>query len=221
MYLNFHTHSKTGSKENIEIFNIIVGRDKLDVTEDSSVSFSAGIHPWYTDESAYANQLKELEALAQSASVKVIGECGMDRLKGPDLKVQQQIFEEQIKLAERVNKPLVIHCVKCFSELLEIHKRLKPKVAMALHGFNNKPEVGNQLLKADFYFSIGTAILREGSNAAEFLKDIPSERLFLENDDQEIAIEDVYEAAAAIRKTTVNELKDIIFANWMSLQKES
>ncbi|WP_207423524.1 TatD family hydrolase [Desertivirga brevis] len=221
MYLNFHTHFSSRSPEVQSLQNIIVGKDDLkDVVLRDGYGFSAGIHPWYL-EADFERQLQMLQELSGLKQVQVIGECGLDRIKGPELSLQQKVFEAQIKLAECVRKPMVIHCVKCFSELLEIKKRLNPTVPMVLHGFNNKVEAGIQMFNAGFWFSFGGAINREGSNAGAFLERIPLNRVFLETDDSEIGIEKVYEAAADIRKITLDDLKEIIFANWMSLLKEA
>ncbi|WP_207532324.1 TatD family hydrolase [Desertivirga arenae] len=221
MYLNFHTHFPGKKSEVQSVQNLIVGKDDVQVLEGQDSVFSVGIHPWYLDKSEFEKQFHKLEALAEMQTVHLIGECGLDRLRGPELKFQEFAFEKQIKLAERVNKPLVIHCVKCFSELLAIKKKLNPRVPMVIHGYNNKVETGLQLLKAGFYFSIGGAIMREGSNARALLEQLPIEKVFLETDDQEIRIEEVYEAAAVVRKCTVNELKEFIFANWVSLRKDA
>lgn len=220
MLLNFHTHSEPDST-NKAIRNIILGVDDIKQIQQKDKWFSVGIHPWYINENKTDVLLEQMEQLALSDNIKLIGECGLDRLKGAPLGLQQKVFEAQIRIAEKVKKPLIIHCVRCFSELLEIKKRLSPKVPMVIHGFNNKLEVGNQLLNAGFFFSIGSAILKPGSNAAKFLISLPDNRLFLETDDNEYSIEEVYEAATAIRNSTLNQLKDTIFANWMSLQSGS
>jgi TatD DNase family protein len=216
MILNFHTHRQLQPANGKAIVNIIVGEDESIVADGW---FSAGLHPWYFDEHDFENRLTALEALAADPNVKLIGECGLDRLRGVSLDVQEFVFEKQIKLAEKLNKPMVVHCVKCFSELLAIKKRLSPQVPLVIHGFNNKLQLGLQLQEAGFYFSLGAAILHPDSNAATFLNHISANRLFLETDDSEIGIEAVFNAAASIRKTTLNHLKDTIFANWVSLQK--
>jgi len=223
MFLNFHTHADHKSVEGISVRNLIVGLDLHNESDPLAEDglFSVGIHPWYFDEQDVESKLQLLENVAQSKRVKLIGECGLDRLKGPSLLLQQAIFEKQIALAEKVRKPVLVHCVKCYSELLAIKKKLQPQIPLVVHGFNNKPELGGQLLDAGFYFSLGTAILRQESNAAQLLQRIPLNRLFLETDDKGNAIEEVYEAAAVITKTPLNELKDNIFANWMSLNNGS
>ena len=53
------------------------------------------------------------------------------------------------------NKPVVIHCVKAYNELILLKKKLKPKVPWVVHGFNQNEQILNALLKNDFFiFSI-------------------------------------------------------------------
>ncbi|MDZ7934269.1 MAG: TatD family hydrolase [Emticicia sp.] len=105
------------------------------------------------------------------------------RLKGSPLPLQEEIFIKQIRIAEEVKKPIIIHCVKCFNELISIKKIIRPKVPMIVHGFNNNLTIAQMLLERGFYISLGAAILQENSNAAQLLTQIPLEKLFLETDD--------------------------------------
>lgn len=220
MIINFHTHENIQPLEGRSIRNIIVGQDDSAIL-NSDGWFSVGLHPWHFDESNFESRLAELRKLAASANVKLIGECGLDRLRGASLELQQKVFEAQINLAEELNKPVLIHCVKCYSELLSIKKRLNPTIHLIIHGFNNKPELGVQLLRAGFFFSLGTDILRPESNAAHLLQQMHINRLFLETDNKPNTIEEIYQAASTITKSNLNQLKDTIFANWMSLQNGS
>ena len=76
-----------------------------------------------------------------------IGECGVDRAIETSIELQQTIFEQQIELAEQVQKPLIIHCVKAFDILLFLKKKYKITVPIIVHGYKNKPEQLKQLDK--------------------------------------------------------------------------
>jgi len=224
MFLNFHSHGPRKSSEAV-VRNIIVlsaGTDCL-LPEQTPAEewFSAGIHPWYIDEVNYDSQIGRLRQLAEVSSVKMIGECGLDRLRGPDHVLQEQIFTDQILLAENLGKPVLIHCVKRFNELILIKRRNPVTVPLVVHGFNSNREIARQLLKAGFYLSFGAALLRDSSNAATVIRLVPEDRLFLETDDSSCAIELIYEAAAKLRKVSVDYLKEIIFANWINLQSRA
>lgn len=221
MLINLHSHYDSEPAGGRVITNIIMPckgqHGNVQLTDYSGKWISAGVHPWYIDELNYSQQFSTLAEYAGKESVKMIGECGLDRLRGPSLDLQQRVFEDQIHLAEKFKKPVLIHCVKCFSELLMIKKKLKPTVPLIVHGFNNKTEVANELIRHDFYLSFGFAVLSGGSNAQKALSLMPESRIFLETDDSDIPVERIYEKAALLKNVSVNQLEEIIFANYRSL----
>ena len=72
-----------------------------------------------------------------------------------------------------------------------------------------KTQILRQLLDHGFYISVGAALLNSRSNAFQLLRMIPVGRLFLENDDKEVEISVIYEAASAILGVDVEALKEI------------
>ena len=226
MLINFHTHLLQQPNDHKIIYNLAIpdSEESLENFEEilaeipENIYLSVGIHPWFINENLLEKQFEILSQLANNQQVKLIGECGLDRIKGVNLKLQEAIFIKQIRIAEDVKKPLIIHCVKCFSELFSIKKIIRPRVPMILHGFNQNLEIGEELLKKQFYLSLGTAILHENSNAEKILAVIPLENLFLETDDKEISIEEIYKKAAKIRKISDEKLEEIIFENFLNLQ---
>lgn len=223
MFLDFHTHRIQNNANIQSILNFIIPEKDDDIEDFSFESFStsqwisAGIHPWYVSKNYSNIQLDILREVAKNQSVKLIGECGLDRTKGVSLHLQEEVFIKQIRIAEEVRKPLVIHCVRCFSELLSIKKVVRPKIPMVVHGFNTNLEIAKQLLEKDFYFSLGSAILSENSNAQELLKTIPIEKLFLETDDSEVEIEQIYEAASKLKNIDIHTLMDTIKENYFEI----
>ena len=144
-YFNAHTHL---SNTTTSIYNLIVGKNN-----STSGFFSAGIHPWYINESK--TQFEELLVLVKNQKCLAIGECGLDKLCSSPFGQQMEVFKKQIELAEKLQKPLIIHCVKAFDELLKIKKSSKTGVPWVIHGFNQKNEMAKQLLAQGFYFSFG------------------------------------------------------------------
>ncbi len=104
--------------------------------------------------------------LIDNQSVIFLGECGFDRLKGEDLAFQTTVFEAQIRLAESISKPVVIHCVKAFNEIISIKKRLKPSIPLIIHGFHQNKTILNDLIKTD---DIDMSIKAVYEKAAEVL----------------------------------------------------
>jgi TatD DNase family protein len=130
---------------------------------------------------------------------------------------QIELFQKQIQLAETLQKPLIIHCVKAYHLLLQLPS---PKVPAILHGFNKGPKLAQQLLEKGYFLSFGKALLHPHSSAAQTLATL-SGPFFLETDDAPDTIESIYHAAASLRKLSVDELKACIFANWKSVLKGS
>jgi TatD DNase family protein len=217
-FFNFHTHTISQNPKEKGIYNLLI-QDVEEFDNLQSEWISVGIHPWYADAGKWERQLQIVERIAINEWVLAIGECGLDRLIELSLDKQLMIFEAQVRIAEQVQKPVIIHCVRAFNELLQWKKRRKPSVPLIIHGFNNKPEIARQLITHDFYLSLGTALLQSGSNAEKVLKIIPITKLFLENDDSDISIEMVYEIAAIQLEMTVSALKNQIWTNFATVFK--
>jgi TatD DNase family protein len=176
------------SQNNNYILNVYPLGFEYAKDSDACPWFSCGVHPWYSEDAE--PQIKFLKEIASDPRIVAIGEAGYDKLKGPDLQIQKQIFEQQVELSEQLHKPLIIHCTKAWDELLASHKKYKPKQPWILHGYRGKPELTKQLLNHGFYFSIG-----EKFNV-ESLKKIPLERLFCETDVTDIPISEIYDKIA-------------------------
>ncbi|RZK58755.1 MAG: hydrolase TatD [Pedobacter sp.] len=213
-FLDIHTH-KTATKSGV------ISIQSLSLTEDIFLAMpkkkpiSIGLHPWYATIDKLELQMKYLTVLAKQDNVKMIGECGLDKLKGENIANQLLILEWQIAVAEEFEKPLILHCVKAFDELMAIKEKLKVKVPMIIHGFNKNEELGKRLVAKGFYLSFGAAVLKENSGATKLIAEL--NEFLLETDDSETTIEEIYHAVAEIKKCTVDELKAFIFANWKKL----
>lgn len=213
-FLDIHTHKSYREKG-------VMAIQSLSLTESTFLAMpktkpiSIGIHPWYGRLEELPKNMKYLNVLARQDNVKLIGECGLDKLKGETIDKQLQLLEAQVALAEQLQKPLILHCVKAFDELIALKKRLQPKVPMIIHGFNKKYEMAQQLVNQGFYLSFGAAVLKSEEVALALEK--TAQPFFLETDDAEIDIGQIYNKAAEIKKISLDELKDIIFANWKKL----
>ena len=150
-YINIHTHSiSTGNV--IGILNVYPS----DALPDH-VYLSSGIHPWYTDD--WGNKMQQLTKLAADNRIIAIGECGLDTKSTTPLEMQKKIFIQQVELSEKFKKPLIIHCVKAFNELIQIHKMFKPAMPWILHGFNPNMEIANRCLELQMKLSFGKSLL--------------------------------------------------------------
>ncbi|MEG1025281.1 MAG: TatD family hydrolase [Flavobacterium sp.] len=207
-FFNFHTHQFTNQSDILELVN------QYPQDFDASIPYySIGIHPWYIKEDRLEDDLKIIEEKLQTKNCLALGECGLDKRVEIPLELQIQVFEKQLALAEKYRKPVVIHCVAAFQEIIAIKKRMKISVPMIVHGFSKNSQVAEQLIAAGFYISFGKYLLQNPSLKEVFQK-IPNDRFFLETDTIDESIQQVYNLAAAYKNSTVKELQEIITRNY-------
>jgi TatD DNase family protein len=186
---------------------------------DASIpNYSIGIHPWYIYEDRIDEDLIIIESKLNDEKCLAIGECGLDKRIDFPMALQQMVFEKQLALAEKYRKPVVIHCVAAFQEVIAIKKKMAISVPMIIHGFSKNKETAEQLIANGFYISFGKYLLRNSELELVF-KSIPKERLFLETDTIEEGIAAVYELAAKYKNIEMGEMKAIINANFDTVFK--
>ncbi|MFT4031448.1 MAG: TatD family hydrolase [Siphonobacter sp.] len=207
--LNFHTHQIRSDPTTQTVYN---ARFSDWMTLPASQLFSLGIHPWDIHTETFDQELEQLEKA--KPRLTAIGECGLDRLINIPLELQKVIFKQQLQLAERWQKPVIIHCVRAFPELISLVKSLHIQVPLIVHGYNANQEIFRQLLQHGFYFSLGYALLKEDSHAAKCLLKLPLERLFLETDDRDLSIQTIFARASERLYMPVNELSNQIWGNF-------
>lgn len=156
--------------------------------------YSAGLHPWYIHENEWETEMNKLSIFSKENNVLAIGECGLDKICDTPFALQQQVFAAQVQLANNVSKPLIIHCVRAFDELLKSLEANHNKVPVIFHGYRKNKVLAERLLQKGYYISFGKAILQPAMQ--ELLQYIPLTQLFLETDDADVSIDSIYEAAA-------------------------
>jgi TatD DNase family protein len=184
VFINIHTHSQTFDAQ-LELVNLFLQQN------DRVKYYSYGIHPWHVD-GDYADALEHLKEISQEKGCLAIGECGLDKNCEVDFALQEKVFAAQVKLANKLKKPLIIHCVKAFNELINCLNHNDNKVPVIIHGFNNNENIARILTEEGYYFSFGKALLGYESNAAKAIKVIGRKRFFLETDDKDLSIKYVY-----------------------------
>ena len=207
-FFNFHTHQFTNQSNVLELVN------QYPNEFDESIPFySIGSHPWYIKEDQIEEHLKIIEEKLQTENCLAIGECGLD--KRIEIPFEQQIivFEKQLALAEKYKKPVVIHCVAAFQEVIAIKKKMKVSVPMIIHGFSKNSQIASQLITAGFHLSFGKYLLRNPDLKTVF-ENIPNDRFFLETDTIEEGIQQVYNVASEYKNITIKELQGIISSNF-------
>jgi len=222
LYYDLHTHKIPEGNEDIcSIVNVsfcseafaIPSNEPATVSTDGVTNAaeqyccSIGIHPWHIKTENIQKNLDLIEKYATFHNVKAIGECGLDKLCRTDFNLQKEVFLSQIAISEKAGKPLIIHCVKSFDEMVDFKKKTQPRQAWIIHGFRGKPEQAIQLTNLGFYLSFGLNYNEES------LKKIPMERLFLETDDSDCDIQTLYQKAAKILRIPEQKLVQQIGEN--------
>jgi len=207
-FFNLHTHQFTNNPDVLELVN------QYPQDFDVSVPFySIGIHPWYIVEDRIDADLKIIEEKLKEYNCLAIGECGLDKRIEIPFKQQVSVFEKQLFLAEKYKKPVIIHCVAAYQEVISIKKKLNISVPMIIHGFSKNNQIANQLVKEGFYLSFGKFLLRNPDLKTVF-QNIPNDRFFLETDIIEENIQEVYELASNYKELKNQELQAVISNNY-------
>ena len=210
-FFNFHTHQFTNQPDILELVN------QYPQEFNATIPFySVGIHPWYIAEDRIDADLKIIEEKLQTENCLAIGECGLDKRVEVSLSQQIIVFKKQLALAEKYKKPVVIHCVAAFQEVIAIKKEMKISVPMIIHGFSKNIQIANQLITAGFYLSFGKYLLRNPELKTVFMQ-IPDDRFFLETDTVEESIKQVYNVASEYKNITIKELQGIISSNFYNV----
>ena len=224
MFVDIHTHV-----DNQPIIRI------LDDNFGEKILATWGVHPWEVSrhfdrpqgaEKSHpiagdvsiplrSSRNDELTSLEMTAA---IGEVGLDKVHKETFDKQIEVFEEMIKLSESLRKPMIVHCVRAYSEIIEMRKKTKATMPWVMHGFNSSVETMRQLLKYDIYISLGEILYHNENQAIKILKDIPIERLFLETDVSGRDIRNVYVKAAALMGCEIDFLCKKIFENYGRLE---
>lgn len=207
MLYNLHTHHYTNNPDVFEVVNKYP-YEAIDVPQ-----FSTGIHPWHIDVEQLDEHLAIIEQRLQLPECLALGECGLDKRIEIPLEVQVAVFEKQLLLAKKYQKPVILHLVAAFQELIEIKKRLKVDVPMVVHGFSKNAQVAKQLLDNGFYLSFGKYLLRN-PELSEVFASVPEDRFLLETDMIAETLAAVYEKAAMAKNMDLETLTAQVAANF-------
>lgn len=215
--INIHTHRPTGRPDLLEIVNVRFGEQ----LKDTPACFSVGLHPWYLQENKLEEATEWLRGQSTNPSVLAIGEAGLDKVTDTPWDLQMTAFRHCIEVSEAVKKPLIIHCVRAFSEIIALKKQLKPAQPWIFHGFDKNQPTADLLLREGCYLSFGRAVFREKSHAASVLQQAPGGRFLLETDAAaDTGIEEMYRAAAALRGVTPENLSASLHDTFQKVFKD-
>lgn len=192
---------------------------------------AVGIHPTEISESKEGidKEILEIETLAKSDKVVAIGEIGLDYHWAKETKeLQKYAFIEQIKLANKINLPIIIHSRDAIMDTIEILKNeVKPKRKGILHCCQLNKDLVKAGLDEGFYISFAGAItFKSSKNADEVIKMVPDNRILIETDSPYLSpepnrgkrndsrnIKYTAEKIAKVKNKTIEEIAEITYEN--------
>ena len=209
------------SRESIE--EVMDLKDRYDM-----VYVTIGYHPEYAD-TVTESDLDYLKSLLGEKKVVGIGEIGLDYHYTKENKDKQiWLFEEQLKIANAFNLPVVIHSRDATMDTINTLK--KYKVKGIIHCFSGSLETANIYISMGFLLGIGGVVTFKNSKLKDVVKEVPSESIVLETDSPYLApvpfrgkinsskyLEFIANFIADIKNISVDELAEITSRNASSL----
>lgn len=196
MINDIHTHR-------IDAADAVVSVNPWEYAPVVGKMYSVGIHPWQLGRATNAD-FKRVDELASCGNVVMIGECGIDKLRGGDIDRQIEVVEWHATLAQRVGKPLVLHCVRASNELCLLRRRLRPVTPWIVHGFRGNARVARRLLDDGFFISYGERFNPDAVNIT------PADRLLVETDESRLPVGEIYARLAECRHQTLDEFSSAV-----------
>jgi len=211
-YIDVHTHNgKTSS--GVFFIETIMAHEERTPADLQEKACTFGIHPWYLKESNYNLLVNRVEAATAYPNLIALGESGFDKLRGPSRELQIRAFEAQVAISEEIGKPLVIHCVRAWDELLASYKKFHPEMPWLIHGFRGSSGLATQLVSKGMFLSFWFDFIIR-AEATKLLQSLPKDRIFFETDGSDISIRTIYEKAAKDLDLAEEDLKSIILSNF-------
>ena len=183
LYIDIHTHHPSG----------------LHIEPEAK-----GIHPWEAEKRSIND--------VDFSQAQAIGEIGLDYACEVDKERQIDLFEKQLQLAQELQVPVVLHCVKAFEDVMKILEKYTLR-AVIFHGFIGSKEQAQRAIKKGYYLSFGDRTWLS-PKTIEALRNTPLEQIFIETDEADTTIDKQYLEVARVKGISINELQQHILDNY-------
>lgn len=208
-WFDVHTHT---SGQPSSMFNVVLNNNEVPPRDGY---FSVGLHPWFD---LNTEDLQKLETHLKDPRCLAIGETGLDRVKKENFELQMEYFKAHLELAIKYKKPVVLHCVRAYQDILDVLLKLKFSLPIIFHDYNAGVEITARLLKEEnYFFSFGDKLFKGNSKAMKSLPLIPKERLLLETDDSNRSIAAIGEKMAQAKNSSTEEISGTCFKNTQTI----
>lgn len=150
------------------------------------VSFAVGLHPLDADKWTDKTTDQITQLATSDSRVVAIGEIGLDFYKAQNLDQQEKVFETQLKIAHKLNKPIIIHCRDAARRMLEILHNFwsnHNSIPGVMHCWSGTPEEALAFIELGFYISFsGIVTFKNALAVQQSARIVPSDRLLIETD---------------------------------------
>ena len=144
------------------------------------VKLAVGLYPEKELEKAHLKDFKEF-VLKNRKKIVALGEIGLDSHHTKEnFDIQKEVFIEELKLAKKLNFPVIIHSRKAEREVLEILEKFK-SIKVILHCFSGSFNLVKKGIGLGCYFSIPANIVRS-EHFQKMAQVIPREKILTETD---------------------------------------
>ena len=170
----------------------------------------AGIHPWDAEQDL---------SMPDFSACDIVGETGLDYSTKVQKEAQQELFLKHLDIAKSLDKPVVLHVVKSFEDVMLVLRKQNIQ-DVVFHGFIGSKEQAIRATNLGYYLSFGDRSLRS-PRTRDVVASMPIENLFCETDDRDdISIEEIYAEVAKLRGISPEELATQIEKNYKRLFKK-
>lgn len=194
--------------------------DILALSHESNVLKAIGLHPWFIA-SRPEDWFEYLHTLLNEDISVSLGECGLDFYKRENVAEQVAVFEKHLELAVQYNRPVSIHSVHCWPEMIPLLKKYALPKGSLMHRFSGSVEIAKQCLAEGLYISVGPELfLQPSKKKKRLVEELPLHSLLIESDAEDDTesplslLKRVYNEVAQIKKCPIVEIQEQMASNF-------
>ncbi len=215
-YVDIHTHKVNVEKKDKSTIYLLNHQWHEPLPDHPYLC--ASLHPWSLPDSVEEGQ----QFLSQSFTNEqyiALGEIGLDKKNESDWNTQHSHYIKALQFAKNNSVPVVVlHSVKAHAECIAGILNEKVESAIIFHDYYGSIQQTKEILSHNnFFISLGSILKRPKSKLYEYIKDLPLDKVFLETDDSELSIEEVYSSFCLLTGRNIDEVKSSCYNNLMSI----
>ncbi|HEB01535.1 MAG TPA: TatD family deoxyribonuclease [Candidatus Portnoybacteria bacterium] len=148
----------------------------------TGVYAAVGLHPIHVDDEEFDSE--KYQELAKSSKVVALGETGLDYKANSNKNHQKEVFRKHLELAEKLSRPVIVHCRQAHNDVLEILKsflREGHSLKGVMHCFSGDWSQAQEYFKLGFLISF-TGLITFARDWDQLIEKAPLEKLMIETD---------------------------------------